>query len=587
MQLIVLGMHRSGTSTLARLLNLMGVYFGPEGMSTGANPENPKGFWERRDVRQLNDALLHSDGCDWNRISSYDADQTPEDVITRFEDHAGKLILEMDAHRPWLMKEPRLCLLLPHWKRVLEVPVCIHILRHPVEVASSLNKRNGMPFPAGLALWERHVRAALHAAADLPGILVSHHRLINDPMGTVERMHAQLVAHGVTGLHLPSRREIESFVTPKLHRERRDRPDLSIHLDTPQARWFDALITGSWPPAAVEAPSAAVNDTLREYESSLPPMDTTRPNLLLASGNRRQPEKDSFPGDRQTSRHAREILKLTRLALASEERFRHQIAKLEADASTASARANLTTGLEQAIDTLEQEKKQLAIAERLAQQDRTRSAIALERTTGELARSNKSLAAAEQQASQAKAELSGYRAKIQQMRRKHDRESNTHARHREIAAGMIQEYRVRVEHLIAAVESRENALRQLDRHPVWRLTAPLRRLASLVTGRRPPSVTSPLGILRDSELFDAHWYQSRYPDVATSGIDPARHYLDHGAAEGRDPSPHFNTRAYTDAHREVTITGENPLIHFIEQRRLLATMPAGAPHTGRDGEGDQ
>ena len=58
MQLIVLGMHRSGTSVLARLLNLMGVYFGPEGISTGANQENPKGFWERKDVRQLNDGVL-------------------------------------------------------------------------------------------------------------------------------------------------------------------------------------------------------------------------------------------------------------------------------------------------------------------------------------------------------------------------------------------------------------------------------------------------------------------------------------------------------------------------------------------------
>jgi hypothetical protein len=44
MQLIVLGMHRSGTSVLARLLNMMGAYFAAEGLGIGANPENPKGF---------------------------------------------------------------------------------------------------------------------------------------------------------------------------------------------------------------------------------------------------------------------------------------------------------------------------------------------------------------------------------------------------------------------------------------------------------------------------------------------------------------------------------------------------------------
>lgn len=51
MQLVILGMHRSGTSGVTRLLNMAGAYFGPPGIATDANEENPKGFWERRDVR--------------------------------------------------------------------------------------------------------------------------------------------------------------------------------------------------------------------------------------------------------------------------------------------------------------------------------------------------------------------------------------------------------------------------------------------------------------------------------------------------------------------------------------------------------
>jgi hypothetical protein len=72
MQLIVLGMHRTGTSVIARLLNMIGVYFGPEGMNTGANLENPKGFWERKDIRNANDKLLHTNNLDWNRIARFD-----------------------------------------------------------------------------------------------------------------------------------------------------------------------------------------------------------------------------------------------------------------------------------------------------------------------------------------------------------------------------------------------------------------------------------------------------------------------------------------------------------------------------------
>ncbi len=50
--------------------------------------------------------------------------------------------------------------------------------------------------------------------------------------------------------------------------------------------------------------------------------------------------------------------------------------------------------------------------------------------------------------------------------------------------------------------------------------------------------------VRDSGLFDPEWYLSRYPDVATSGVDPIRHYLAVGAALGHDPGPLFETDLY-------------------------------------------
>ena len=117
MQLIILGMHRSGTSVLARLLNMMGAYFGPEGISTGANQENPKGFWERQDVRRLNDYVLHSVGCDWNKVSDFDIKEVSEEVRNKFKIEASKIILEVDAHRPWMLKEPRVSDLWSYFKR--------------------------------------------------------------------------------------------------------------------------------------------------------------------------------------------------------------------------------------------------------------------------------------------------------------------------------------------------------------------------------------------------------------------------------------------------------------------------------------
>src|SRR6476660_9589391 len=174
MQLLVLGMHRSGTSSVTRLLNLAGAYFGPEGIATDPNAENPKGFWERRDVRAVCDGLLHSGGFDWWRISDFDPARIPEEERAARVEEFRNIVFNLDAHRPWVMKEPRLCLLLPLLRPVLEAPVCIHVTREPIEIAESLERRNGFPLAFGLALWEAYTVSAYVAAEPEPSISVAY-----------------------------------------------------------------------------------------------------------------------------------------------------------------------------------------------------------------------------------------------------------------------------------------------------------------------------------------------------------------------------------------------------------------------------
>ena len=85
MQIVVLGMHRSGTSLLCGMLELAGVYFGADNDFILTNEENPEGFRERKDVRRLNDQLLFNLGCDWSEIS-----------------HLGQETLSKEAHRTFL-----------------------------------------------------------------------------------------------------------------------------------------------------------------------------------------------------------------------------------------------------------------------------------------------------------------------------------------------------------------------------------------------------------------------------------------------------------------------------------------------------
>lgn len=70
--------------------------------------------------------------------------------------------------------------------------------------------------------------------------------------------------------------------------------------------------------------------------------------------------------------------------------------------------------------------------------------------------------------------------------------------------------------------------------------------------------------IRRSGLFFSSWYLETYPDVAASGIDPIRHYVRHGAREGRDPSPFFQTGFYLSINRDVRSAGSNPLDHYLQ-----------------------
>jgi hypothetical protein len=79
--------------------------------------------------------------------------------------------------------------------------------------------------------------------------------------------------------------------------------------------------------------------------------------------------------------------------------------------------------------------------------------------------------------------------------------------------------------------------------------------------------------LKASSLFDPEWYLMTHADVAQENMDPAEHYIKFGAAEGRDPSPHFNTGWYLQVNPDVAESAINPLIHFMEHGRAEGRAP--------------
>jgi len=72
-----------------------------------------------------------------------------------------------------------------------------------------------------------------------------------------------------------------------------------------------------------------------------------------------------------------------------------------------------------------------------------------------------------------------------------------------------------------------------------------------------------LSLIKRSGLFDPQYYLEQNPDVRASGMDPAKHYLQFGAREGRNPSRRFDTLLYMYQNPDVVTRGMNPLIHYM------------------------
>ena len=218
--LFVLGMHRSGTSAITGALRHCGVWVGEETELTDANVENPLGFWERRDMRDLCDQMLHSAGADWWKVANFDPNAIPRVTLAEQRRKFEKIVSELDKYQAWVIKEPRLCLLLPILRHYVKNPVCIHIHRNPLEVARSLQTRNGFSISAGLALWEVYNLHALRASEGLPRISLSYESLMQHPVETLNALVKEL--DGLGGEHpiKPDSGLIERFIDLNLYHQR-------------------------------------------------------------------------------------------------------------------------------------------------------------------------------------------------------------------------------------------------------------------------------------------------------------------------------------------------------------------------------
>ena len=229
---LVLGMHRSGTSTVTGLLVRLGAQ-GPASLTPGGSA-NPEGYWESAVLHEFHERLLRAAGTRWDTYTRLNPDWFHSPAASELHDEGHRLFREEfgDAAR-CVLKDPRVCRFVPFWARIADAEgatlTAVLVIRHPLEVARSLNARDGFETNLSLLLWLRHVLDAELATRFIRRSVVRYEDVLEDWAEVAEGVARDL------SFTWPARSaaddvEIARFVKPSLRHHRASSEDLSGHV---------------------------------------------------------------------------------------------------------------------------------------------------------------------------------------------------------------------------------------------------------------------------------------------------------------------------------------------------------------------
>ena len=193
--LLVLGMHRSGTSALSGFLVRLGAR-APRTLMP-ARPDNPRGHFESDAFFEFNERLLHAAGTSWDSWRRLDPEWFDRPIARPFEAEFRRLLAEEfgDAHL-FVIKDPRISRFAAFWIRQLRAervePAIVFSVRNPLDVARSLTDRDGFSTERGLLIWLRHVLDAEAATRTVCRAFVRYEDLLKDWKAVAEILSRDL-----------------------------------------------------------------------------------------------------------------------------------------------------------------------------------------------------------------------------------------------------------------------------------------------------------------------------------------------------------------------------------------------------------
>jgi hypothetical protein len=240
----VLGMHRSGTSAVTRLISLLGLHTPPDEDLVQPSAKNPKGYWESESLVAFNERLLRAVDCDIGCPVVLSPGWEDDPRLASLRQEAPAVVRAVFPAMPWVWKDPRHCLAFSFWRRALEIdPVVVLVNRNPLEItASALRVRSDQGEVYALALWERYLRQAVAQIAGVPVLVTSYADVLSAPLAWSERAQAFLAGAGMAA-RPPSEPDVLEFVDSELRHAAFSREDFLGHGDVSdgQRALFEAL----------------------------------------------------------------------------------------------------------------------------------------------------------------------------------------------------------------------------------------------------------------------------------------------------------------------------------------------------------
>jgi len=247
--LIILGMHRSGTSALTGVLSLLGANSGPS-LLPGIEGVNPKGFWEHQEIVAIHERMLDA-------LDSLWADERPlsegwwrQPCVPAFREALIEIVRRDFLGSPlWVLKDPRMCRLLPLWLGIFEElrvkPYFVICLRHPSEVADSLDRRDGIARERACLLWLDHILSSERWSREGARAIVAYEDILQDWRGTVGLLLRTLAI--TLEIDTPNEEKVDAFLEPTLRHHQHEQLEAALrgHAEQLAVETFHKVRNGS------------------------------------------------------------------------------------------------------------------------------------------------------------------------------------------------------------------------------------------------------------------------------------------------------------------------------------------------------